>query len=638
MGRRRELASFDDALAGRSPRRVLFVHGQGGIGKTTLLQRVPRPRARGRPAPSCTSTAATSTRHRTGWTRPSGSPSATTTTASRSRGCWPARSCSSTATSSSPRSTGGCATSSSPACSADTVVVLAGRDPPAAPWRTDPGWRHARRRAPPRPLQPGRKRRTARPRRRGTARPAASGDARPRAPADHGPAGRPRRVRAGARHPRRRAGSASRRCWSRSCATCPASAHLTGLATCAIAWLTTEDLLAQVVGADAAGGVAVAGPTAVHHQPARAGCSPTTWPATCSTPSSNAAHPSGTARYRRIIYAHAVAGLRAATGLDRQLHAQQLLFLLRNNPLADAVSALRARGSATVVPARAGRTRPGLRDHRTVRRTGQRRPRPRLARRAARTPQRRSAPATASPDSPTTCCAPAARRWRTGTRSCGPSSTTSPGKGRSARGNASTSCASRRRPRPPTRPVRPAGRAGLQHHRMADPPARLVVRRRRRRRVLDALLRLHGLRPAGRGRRRRRAARRLRHRLATPARSTPGLDLMHERGRSGGDRTTTGRPAPPAATGPRPASPPRSGPPCRPCTGPTSSPPTRSSAPRWPPDRTARAPTNSGPPSKPPSPTSATNPKATNSGPSCTAPTSAPPPPRKPPPKSSTCP
>ena len=56
--------------------------------------------------------------------------------------------------------------------------------------------------------------------------------------------------------------------------------------------------------------------------------------------------------YRRTIYDHAVAGLRAATGPDRQLHAQQLLFLLRNSPLAGAFSALRARGSATVVPAR----------------------------------------------------------------------------------------------------------------------------------------------------------------------------------------------------------------------------------------------------------------------------------------------
>ena len=37
VGRRGELAGFDDMLAGRSPRRVLLVHGPGGIGKTTLL-------------------------------------------------------------------------------------------------------------------------------------------------------------------------------------------------------------------------------------------------------------------------------------------------------------------------------------------------------------------------------------------------------------------------------------------------------------------------------------------------------------------------------------------------------------------------------------------------------------------------
>ena len=32
VGRRRELASFDDVLLGRSARRVLLVHGPGGIG------------------------------------------------------------------------------------------------------------------------------------------------------------------------------------------------------------------------------------------------------------------------------------------------------------------------------------------------------------------------------------------------------------------------------------------------------------------------------------------------------------------------------------------------------------------------------------------------------------------------------
>lgn len=49
VGRRREPAGFDDALAGRSPRRVLFVHGQGGIGKTTLLWEFRSPGPRGRP-------------------------------------------------------------------------------------------------------------------------------------------------------------------------------------------------------------------------------------------------------------------------------------------------------------------------------------------------------------------------------------------------------------------------------------------------------------------------------------------------------------------------------------------------------------------------------------------------------------
>jgi hypothetical protein len=42
VGRRDELATFDDALAGRSTQRVLIVHGPGGIGKTTLLQELHR--------------------------------------------------------------------------------------------------------------------------------------------------------------------------------------------------------------------------------------------------------------------------------------------------------------------------------------------------------------------------------------------------------------------------------------------------------------------------------------------------------------------------------------------------------------------------------------------------------------------
>src|ERR1700750_1367440 len=50
VGRRRELASFDDVLLGRSARRVPLVHCPGGIRKTTLLlEYCTRARAAGRP-------------------------------------------------------------------------------------------------------------------------------------------------------------------------------------------------------------------------------------------------------------------------------------------------------------------------------------------------------------------------------------------------------------------------------------------------------------------------------------------------------------------------------------------------------------------------------------------------------------
>ena len=42
VGRTDELESFDAAAAGASPARVLFVHGPGGIGKTTLLDELRR--------------------------------------------------------------------------------------------------------------------------------------------------------------------------------------------------------------------------------------------------------------------------------------------------------------------------------------------------------------------------------------------------------------------------------------------------------------------------------------------------------------------------------------------------------------------------------------------------------------------
>jgi hypothetical protein len=131
----------------------------------------------------------------------------------------------------------------------------------------------------------------------------------------------------------------------------PSQAHLSGLAACAIAWLTTEDLLARLIGAAA----------------------PAVWQWLTRRPFITAG-PRGLfthhlardvldaefqrrapERYRtshRTVYTHAVAGLRAGTDLDRPLHAQQLIYLMRTGPFAAAMSALRAQGSATIVPAR----------------------------------------------------------------------------------------------------------------------------------------------------------------------------------------------------------------------------------------------------------------------------------------------
>lgn len=118
----------------------------------------------------------------------------------------------------------------------------------------------------------------------------------------------------------------------------PSEAHLTGLATCVIAWLTTEDLLTRLGGE--------AGP-AVWQWLARR-------PFLTSGPRGLSIHdlardvldaeferraPERYHAYHRVVHAYTIAGLRAATGLDRQLHALRLLFLLRYSPFTDTFTA-----------------------------------------------------------------------------------------------------------------------------------------------------------------------------------------------------------------------------------------------------------------------------------------------------------
>jgi hypothetical protein len=141
VGRRRELASFDDALEGRSSRRVLLVHGPGGIGKTTLLLEL---RTRGRDVGRAVVLldAGRSTRRPRGSSTPSWPPSA-----NRPAGPWPAAwpgpSCWSTATSSSARSTAGCARRSCPPCPPtpwSSWPAATPRHRPGAPTRAGAHW------------------------------------------------------------------------------------------------------------------------------------------------------------------------------------------------------------------------------------------------------------------------------------------------------------------------------------------------------------------------------------------------------------------------------------------------------------------------------------------------------------------
>jgi hypothetical protein len=349
VGRHHELVSFDDALAGRSVRRVLFVHGPGGIGKTTLLHEFgARTRAAGRTVvqvdgrdvdPSSDGLGA-AIRLALGQQH-DGRPVAqllagVVLLVDGYEQLTPID--------------GWLRDELIPGLSADTVVVLAGRDPPAAPWRTDPGWR-----------------RLVAVHRLDPFDPAESGELLTHAGVV--PPLRPHLLKLGRGHPLTMALladlaasgevpdaladapdliSALLESFLRDA---PSEAHLTGLATCAIAWLTTEDLLTRLVGADA----------------------PAVWrwladrPFITAGPRGLFAHdlardvldaeferrsPERYRSHHRIIYAQAVARLRASTGLDQQRHAQQLFYLLRNSPLASTISALRARGSATVVAAR----------------------------------------------------------------------------------------------------------------------------------------------------------------------------------------------------------------------------------------------------------------------------------------------
>jgi hypothetical protein len=335
VGRRSELDSFAAALSGQSAQRVLFVHGPGGIGKTTLLLEM-RARAAGRrvtlldgreidPSPEGFRTALGSAGSDATVLLIDGYEQLAPVDAWL-RGEW------------------------IPALPADAVVVLAGRDAPSAAWRADPGWRQL-----------------VAIHRLDHLDDADGADLLARAGV--AAAARERLLLLGRGHPLAlalladlaRNGTVPDRLADvpdliaalveSLMREAPSDAHLAGLATCAKVWLTTEDLLSETVGA-AAPAVFVW----LQHRPfvvsRPRGLTPHDLTRDVLDAEFERRSPQRYRALHRIIHDHVVSGIRTATGLDRQLLAQQLLYLHRYSPVTATTNSLRARGSAAVVPAR----------------------------------------------------------------------------------------------------------------------------------------------------------------------------------------------------------------------------------------------------------------------------------------------
>jgi hypothetical protein len=337
VGRAAEIASFDGALAGRSPRRVLFVHGPGGVGKTTLLLHLRGHAGRAR-RPAVYLDAREIEPSPEGFRQavaPAGLDAPVLLVDGYERltpiDAWLRRDL-------------------IPSLPATSVVVLAGREPPAPAWRTDQGWR------PLLAVHP-----------LGNLDDADSAALLDRAGVT-GP-DRDRIVRLGRGHPLALAlladaaltgdvpGSIAdapdivSALMASLVLQAPSDAHLIGLATCAKALLTTEDLLRRTVGDEA----------------------PQVWswlrdrPFVAARPHGLTPHdltrdvldaefelrsPDRYQRLHRIVHDYVVAGLRTSTGMQRQLLAQHLAHLHRHGPFSAQFRTMRAQGSVAVMPAR----------------------------------------------------------------------------------------------------------------------------------------------------------------------------------------------------------------------------------------------------------------------------------------------
>jgi hypothetical protein len=349
VGRGVELAGFDDALTAGSTRRVLFVHGSGGIGKTALLHQFGlRARTRGRTVIAIDGRAVDCS--------PDGFRSALDRAVARVGG-EPARVLLVDGYERLGPIDDWVRDELLPSLDADAVVVLAGRDPPPAPWRTDPGWRALAAVHGLRELSE-----------------AESADllARADVPLDL----RPHLAALGQGHPLTLALLADAAAAgavpddladapdlvaalvTQVIGDAPSEAHAMGRTLCAHAWLTTEDLLRSAVG-DSAPEVWAW----LERQPYITRCADGLYTHDLVRDVLDAdlrrRSPETYRRVNGIVHEYALRAIRRRDAADRELGAYQKLYLHRRSPLESSFWALRERGSAAVV---AGRPE----DHRTV--------------------------------------------------------------------------------------------------------------------------------------------------------------------------------------------------------------------------------------------------------------------------------
>ena len=349
VGRAAEFATFDELLGGDGPRRVLFIHGPGGIGKSTLLDQF-RLRARegGRSTVTidgfyvdCSAEGVQAAFDRAvARDGPgqglAGRPRAVLLLDSYERLAlidnW-------------------IRNEFLPALPAGVVVVIAGRQPPSAPWRTDPGWRaivavHALGRLSDTeslellaraglpepvdvrlaPLAQGHPLTLAL-----LADAAVNGRAVPDDLADA-----PDLVAA---------------LVSQVVGDVPSEAHATALAVCAYTWLTTEDLLRRAVG-DAAPEIWSWLASQPYVTRGTDGLYPHDLVRDVLDADLRRRSPDGYLRVHWIVHQHVMSHLLRPDVTDRQLWAHHKLWLHRRGPLWSAYWLIRENGSAAVVPGR----------------------------------------------------------------------------------------------------------------------------------------------------------------------------------------------------------------------------------------------------------------------------------------------